>query len=132
VLLHELRITQRRPEIAVPHGVAHEHDVPSLCKPSGHAPVSQIVLVQLKRQLCAVGGIPECMTEGINSFPRPVLQKGINQSELARRSGVSFQTVNGMVGNRTTRVDFSTLDAISKVLGCEPGDLLEREPRRKR
>ncbi len=58
-------------------------------------------------------------------------EKGMSQSELARRSGVSFQTVNGMVGNRTTRVDLSTLDALSKALGVEPGDLLEREPRRK-
>ena len=57
--------------------------------------------------------------------------KRMNQSELARRSGISFQTINGMVGNRTTRVDLATLDAISKVLGCEPGDLLEREPKRR-
>lgn len=59
-------------------------------------------------------------------------EKGMSQSELARRSGVSFPTVNGMVGNRTTRVDLSTLDALSKVLGCEPGDLLERDPRRRK
>lgn len=59
-------------------------------------------------------------------------EKGMSQSELARRSGVSFQTVNALVGNRTTRVDLSTLDAISRVLGCEPGELLEREPKRKR
>ena len=57
---------------------------------------------------------------------------GMSQSELVRRSKVSYPTVNGMVGNRTTRVDLSTLDALSKVLGCEPGDLLEREPKGRR
>lgn len=59
-------------------------------------------------------------------------EKGMSQSELVRRAGVSYPTINGMVGNRTTRVDLSTLDAISKVLGCEPGDLLEREPKKHR
>jgi putative transcriptional regulator len=56
---------------------------------------------------------------------------GMSQSELARRSSVSVVTINGMANQRTTRVDLSTLDSISKVLGCEPGDLLEREPKRK-
>lgn len=55
----------------------------------------------------------------------------MNQSELARRSGVSLVTINAMATQRTTRVDLSTLDAISKVLGCEPGDLLEREKKRR-
>jgi putative transcriptional regulator len=59
-------------------------------------------------------------------------ERGLNQSELARRSGVSFQTINSLVGNKSTRVDLATLDAISKVLGCEPGDLLERESKKKR
>ena len=59
-------------------------------------------------------------------------EAGMSQSELARRSGVSYPTVNGMVGNGTTRVDLATLDAISKALGCEPGDLLERERKRSR
>ncbi len=56
----------------------------------------------------------------------------ISQSELARRSGISFQTINAIVGNRTAQVSLNTLDAISKALGCEPGDLLEREPKGRR
>jgi putative transcriptional regulator len=63
---------------------------------------------------------------------RELLEKaGMSQSELARRSGISFQTINGMVGNRTAQVSLKTLDALSKALGCEPGDLLEREPKRR-
>lgn len=57
---------------------------------------------------------------------------GMSQSELARRSGVSLVTVNGMAKNRTTRVDLSTLDALCDVLAVEPGQLLERDGRRKR
>lgn len=44
--------------------------------------------------------------------------------ELARRSGVSLVTINGIANNRTTRVDLETLDKL-----C---DVLEREqPKRK-
>jgi len=56
---------------------------------------------------------------------------GLTQSELARRSGVSFVTINRMVANKTAQVSLKTLDALSKVLRCEPGDLLERETKRK-
>lgn len=52
----------------------------------------------------------------------------MSQSELARKSGVSLVTINGMARNRTAQVALATLDAISNVLECEPGDLFEREP----
>lgn len=55
---------------------------------------------------------------------------GMSQSELARRSGVSLVTVNKISQNRSNQVSLKTLDALSKVLGCEPGDLLERERKR--
>ena len=50
----------------------------------------------------------------------------MSQGELSRRSGVSMSTVNRIATNATTRVDLATLDKLSAVLGCEPGDLLER------
>jgi putative transcriptional regulator len=53
---------------------------------------------------------------------------GISQSELARRSGISFVTINRIASNKTDGASLKTLDALSKALGCEPGDLLEREP----
>jgi DNA-binding Xre family transcriptional regulator len=55
----------------------------------------------------------------------------MNQSELARRSGVSIVTINSMANNRTKQVSLSTLDALSEALGVEPGDLLEREPKKR-
>jgi len=54
--------------------------------------------------------------------------RGMTQTELSRRSGVSQVTVNAIANNRTTRVDLATLDALAVVLGLEPGDLVERAP----
>jgi putative transcriptional regulator len=55
----------------------------------------------------------------------------MSQSELARQSGVSLVTVNKIAQNRSNQVSLKTLDALSSVLKCQPGDLLEREPKRK-
>jgi DNA-binding Xre family transcriptional regulator len=52
---------------------------------------------------------------------------GMRQSDVARLSGVSLNTVNGIFNNRTTRVDLATLDAIAGVLGIQPGDLIVRD-----
>lgn len=51
----------------------------------------------------------------------------MTQTELARRSGISQVTVNGIANNRTTRVDLGTLDALARVLGVAPGDLIESD-----
>jgi DNA-binding Xre family transcriptional regulator len=62
----------------------------------------------------------------------------LSQTELARRSEVSFATVNRLCTNATSQVSLATLDAISKVLrnpdgsSVEPGDLIEREPEPKK
>lgn len=50
----------------------------------------------------------------------------LGQSELARRSGVSFVTVNAIANNRTAQIKLATLDALCTALGCEPGELLAR------
>lgn len=56
----------------------------------------------------------------------------LTQSELARRSGVTFVTINRMCANATEGVSLRTLDAIAKVLGIEPGALLDREPEKRK
>ncbi|MHB1329241.1 MAG: helix-turn-helix domain-containing protein [Gemmatimonadales bacterium] len=62
---------------------------------------------------------------------RELLEKlGLSQSEAARRSGVSFATVNAMCTNRTAQVSLATLDKIAAALGVEPGDLIVREPKK--
>ena len=56
----------------------------------------------------------------------------MSQTELARRASVAFATVNRLCTNATSRVDLETLDKLSAVLGCEPGDLLQRVRRKRR
>jgi putative transcriptional regulator len=51
----------------------------------------------------------------------------ITQSELARKSGVTFATVNAIANNRTRQVHLDTLDKLCKALGVEPGALLEQK-----
>jgi DNA-binding Xre family transcriptional regulator len=56
----------------------------------------------------------------------------ISQSELSRRSGVSFTTINAIVNNKTAQVSLGTLDKLCEALGVPPGELLERDQPRKR
>ena len=64
---------------------------------------------------------------------RELLEKrGLAQSELARTSGVSFATINRLCTNATAQVSLDTLDRLAGALGVEPGDLIAREPKRRR
>lgn len=60
-------------------------------------------------------------------------ESGLSQSELSRRSGVSFATINRLAQNATEQVSLKTLDRLSLALGeslgreVAPGELLERE-----
>jgi len=65
-------------------------------------------------------------------LPAALEEAGLSPRELARRSGVSLVTINGIANNRTTRVDLETLDKLCEVLSVEPGELLEREAPAKR
>lgn len=56
----------------------------------------------------------------------------LSQRELARLSGISPTTINRMCANLTAQVSLATLDAIAEVLGIEPGELLEREGKRRK
>ena len=60
------------------------------------------------------------------------LSDQMTQAELARQADVSVATVNRMCTNFTAQVSLDTLDRISTVLGCEPGDLIERVRKRRR
>jgi DNA-binding Xre family transcriptional regulator len=55
-------------------------------------------------------------------------QLNVSQSELKRRSGVSFTTINGIANNKTQQVHLDTVEKLAAALGIEPGDLLERAP----
>ena len=50
----------------------------------------------------------------------------MSQVELHHKSGVGYSTINGLVLNKSRRVDLDTLDKIAHVLRCEPCDLITR------
>lgn len=56
----------------------------------------------------------------------------MTQGELAQQAGLHFTTVNRLCTNYTVQVSLETLDRISTVLGCDPGDLIERKRKRSR
>ena len=56
----------------------------------------------------------------------------MTQAELARHADLSVATVNRSCTNFPAQVSLETLDRISTVLGCEPGDLVERKRKRRR
>ena len=50
---------------------------------------------------------------------------GINGNDLAARIGITPQNLSILRAGRARAVRFSTLAALCKELGCQPGDLLE-------
>ncbi len=57
---------------------------------------------------------------------------GMTQTELHRKSGVAYSTINGLVLNKARQISLDTLDSLSQVLDCEPGDLVVRDPKFRR
>ena len=55
-------------------------------------------------------------------------QRKIGASELAGRVGITLSNLSILKNNRAKAVRFSTLCAICKELGCQPGDILEYIP----
>jgi putative transcriptional regulator len=49
-------------------------------------------------------------------------------AELAERAGVTVVNLSVLKNGRARAVRFSTLTAICRVLGCQPGDLLTVRP----
>ena len=44
--------------------------------------------------------------------------------QMARDTGLSYNTVHTIYHNKATRADLGTLDALATALGCEPGELI--------
>jgi putative transcriptional regulator len=49
-------------------------------------------------------------------------------SEASRLSGVSYATLFKLYHDRSTRVDYETLDGLCRALGCQVSDILEYVP----
>ena len=54
-----------------------------------------------------------------------MLEKGISLQELASRVGITNANMSNIKTGKITAIRFSTLDAICKILECQPGDILE-------
>ena len=64
---------------------------------------------------------------------RDLLEKRrMAQTELQARSGLGYSTINALYHGKTERVEFATLEALSEVLECGVGEILEHVPERKR
>ena len=59
---------------------------------------------------------------------RVLADRKMRSKELAERVGISEVNLSRIKTGRISAVRFSTLDAICRVLDCQPGDILEYVP----
>ncbi|NDH65765.1 MAG: transcriptional regulator [Microbacteriaceae bacterium] len=60
-------------------------------------------------------------------FERQRAAKGLTVAELAERVGITQANLFVLKSNRGKAIRFSTLEAICRVLECQPGDILHYE-----
>lgn len=58
-------------------------------------------------------------------------RRKMKSNELARLIGISEQNLSILKTGKARAIRITTLDAICKVLDCQPGDLLEYRPGQK-
>ena len=54
-----------------------------------------------------------------------IAKRTMSMNELSEKVGVTLANLSILKNNKGKAIRFSTLDAICKVLECQPGDLLE-------
>lgn len=59
---------------------------------------------------------------------RMLAERKISSKELAGRVGISQVNMSRIKTGKVSAIRFSTLDAICRALGCQPGDVLEYMP----
>ena len=59
---------------------------------------------------------------------RVLADRKIRSKELAERIGLTEVNLSRIKTGKISAVRFSTLDAICRELGCQPGDILEYVP----
>lgn len=55
-------------------------------------------------------------------------KRKMSLTELSQRVGITMANMSILKTGKARAVRFSTLDAVCKVLECQPGDLLEYRP----
>lgn len=58
------------------------------------------------------------------TLDKVLADRGMTLTELAERVGVTIVNLSVLKNGRAKAVRFSTLSAICRELGCQPGDLL--------
>ncbi len=61
----------------------------------------------------------------ILSLDRVMADRKMSLNELSERVGVSNVNLSKLKTGKVSAIRFSTLNAICKALGCQPGDILE-------
>lgn len=59
------------------------------------------------------------------NLDRAMAARGISLTELADRVGITLANLSILKTNKARAIRFTTLDAICRALGCQPGELLE-------
>lgn len=59
---------------------------------------------------------------------RLLADRGMTQTELAERMGLSLVNLSVLKNNRARAIRFSTLTALCEVLQCQPGDVFSVLP----
>lgn len=55
-------------------------------------------------------------------------KRKMSLSNLSEEVGITLSNVSILKTNKAKAIRFTTLDAICKVLDCQPGDILEYQP----
>ena len=67
----------------------------------------------------------------VSHLDRLLVERQMTLTELAERVGVTIVNLSILKTNKARAVRFSTLEAICRELGCQPGDLLAYVPAEK-
>jgi putative transcriptional regulator len=57
-----------------------------------------------------------------------LVKRKMKLTELASRVDITLANLSVLKQNKARAIRFSTLDAVCRELGCQPGDLLEYQP----
>ena len=60
------------------------------------------------------------------TLDRVMKDRGISLSDLAERVGITLANLSILKTNKAKAMRFTTLDALCRELGCQPGDLIRR------
>ena len=59
---------------------------------------------------------------------RMMADRKMSLNELSQKVGISNVNLSNLKTGKVKAIRFSTLDAICRVLDCQPGDIIEYEP----